>query len=96
MATPAEVPMPTAGLSSLDADFLDGMIALQGQLADLCTKYIGQSDHTSSPMVVDMARGALESAGYTNQMLREARGYADGDQLRRQEAETEVEVEASY
>jgi len=92
----ADVPMPTSGLSSLDADFLDGMIAIQTQMAELCQKYISGSDHTSSSMVVDMARGALEQAAYTNQMLRDARGFADGDELRRQEAEAEVEVEASY
>lgn len=92
----AEVPMPTSGLSSLDADFLDGMIALHGQLSELCQKYVKQSDHTSSSMVVDMARSALEQFAYTDRTLREVRGYADGDDLRRQEVEAEVEVEDAY
>lgn len=95
MATPIETPN-YAGLSSTDAEFLDGMLALQQQTADLCQKYLADSDHTSNTQVVDMARNCLDQLSYANEAFRQARGYADGDDLRRQEIESEVEVEGSY
>lgn len=84
------------GLSSLDADFLDGMLALAGQIDQLCTKYISDSDATSSSSVVDIARGTLEQTGYMTEMLRSTRGHADGDTLRQQEHVEGVEVTAAY
>ncbi len=84
------------GLSSLDADFLDGMLALGQQISTLCEKYISDSDATSSPMVVDMARGTMEQTAYMTQALRDMRGHADGDQLRQQEHVDNVEVMATY
>ncbi len=84
------------GLSSLDADFLDGMLALGQQISALCEKYISDSDATSSPMVVDMARGTMEQTAYMTQALRDMRGHADGDQLRQQEHVDNVEVVAAY
>lgn len=85
-----------SGLGSTDADFLDGVLALNQQYAKLCQDYIASSDHTANPRVVDMARGALDQLSYTDQAFREMRGYADGDDLRRQEAVGEVEVELAY
>lgn len=84
------------GLSSLDADFLDGMLALAQQLQAQCEKYISDSDATSSPSVVDVARGTLEQTGYMANMLREMRGFADGDELRQQEHVDNVQVSAAY
>ncbi|QJD53999.1 hypothetical protein SEA_GALACTICA_52 [Streptomyces phage Galactica] len=92
-----DMPMGVGGgLSSLDADFLDGMLAISQQYAALCEKYISDSDATSSPMVVDMARNALEQNAYVTQSLREMRGHADGDQLRQQEHVESVEVVEAY
>lgn len=84
------------GLSSLDADFLDGMLALGGQIDQLCQQYISDSDATSSQMVVDMARATLEQTGYMTEALRNMRGHADGDTLRQQEHVENVEVQAAY
>lgn len=84
------------GLSSLDADFLDGLLAMSDQFAKLAEKYISDSDATSSPMVVDVARGTLEQMGYMTQTLKDMRGHADGDQLRQQEHVDGVEVQAAY
>lgn len=84
------------GLSSLDADFLDGMLALGQQIQQQCEKYISDSDASSSPSVVDMARGTLEQTAYMTQALQQMRGYADGDQLRQQEHLDGVEVTATY
>ena len=84
------------GLAASDAEFLDGMLALGQQVAGLCEKYISDSTAASSPQVVDMARGMLESIGYQSQMLGEVRGYADGDALRNQEHLEGVEVTATY
>jgi len=83
-------------LSSLDAEFLDGMIAAHQTLREASEKYISASDASSNPMVVDMARGTLEQINYADQMFREARGHADGDSLRQQENEAAVEVTAAY
>lgn len=90
-----EMPM-AGGLSSLDADFLDGMLALHQQVSQLCEKYISDSDASSSPMVVDTARGLLEQVGYGSQTLRDMRGFADGDDLRQAEHVENVEVTAAY
>lgn len=86
----------SGGLTSLDADFLDGMLALGQQAAQLCEKYISDSDVNSSARVVEMARGIMESAGYQTQMLQEMRGYADGDELRQADHLAGVEVAAHY
>lgn len=84
------------GLASLDADFLDGLLASAQQLTSLCEKYLSDSDATSSPQVVDMARGTLEQTGYMTSVLQDMRGYADGDQLRQAEHVDGVEVTAAY
>lgn len=83
-------------LSSLDAEFLDGMIAAHDTLRNAATEYIRQSDETSNPMVVESARGLLEQLNYADQMYKEMRGYADGDDLRVAEHEANVEVTAGY
>ncbi len=88
--------MGSGGLSSLDAEFLDGMLALNQQVTSLCEKYISDSDASSAPQVVDIARGMMESGGYQVEMLRQVRGFADGDTLRQQEHEEGVEVEEAY
>ncbi|QNJ57657.1 hypothetical protein SEA_KEANU_52 [Streptomyces phage Keanu] len=84
------------GLSSLDADFLDGMLALSQQVHTLCTTYISDSDASSSMGVVDMARGTLEQTNYMVEALKSMRGHADGDQLRQAEHVEGVEVTAAY
>lgn len=92
-----EAPMGGGGgLSSLDADFLDGMLALSQQIGSLCEKYISDSDVTSSPQVVDIARMTGEQTGYMIDMLKATRGHADGDELRQQEHVEGVEVTAAY
>lgn len=83
-------------LSSLDAEFLDGMIAAHETLRNAATEYIRKSDETSSPMVVETARGLLEQLNYADQMYREMRGHADGDELRRDDVMQAVEVSSSY
>ena len=83
-------------LSSLDAEFLDGMLALHEQARNLATNYVNASDVASSPRVVDMARGTLEQLGYADQLFREVRGFADGDELRRTEHVESVEVVSAY
>jgi hypothetical protein len=83
-------------LSSLDAEFLDGMIASHDTIRQATTEYIRQSDETSNPMVVEAARGLLEQLNYADQMYKEMRGHADGDALRQQENEAAVEVTAAY
>ncbi|AZS06693.1 hypothetical protein HOU95_gp114 [Streptomyces phage Hiyaa] len=84
------------GLSSLDADFLDGMLALSQQVSALCTTYIKDSDASSSMGVVDMARGTLEQTNYMTEALKSMRGHADGDELRNAEHVENVEVVAAY
>lgn len=84
------------GLAALDAEYLDGMLALHQQVSALCQKYISDSDATNSPQVVDMARGTLESMHYADQMFREARGFADGDDLRVADHVEGVEVVDAY
>lgn len=86
----------SGGLATADAEFLDGMLALGQQVGALCEKYISDSTASSSPQVVDMARGMLESVGYQTQMVQEVRGYADGDTLRNAEHVDGVEVTATY
>lgn len=83
-------------LSTLDAEFLDGMIAAHDTLRTATTEYIRQSDETSNPMVVDSARMLLEQLNSADQMYREMRGHADGDELRTAEHEANVEVTAAY
>lgn len=95
MATPV-MPGSGGGLSSLDADFLDGMLALAQQINAQCAQYLSDSDASSSMGVVDMARGTLEQTAYMTQMLQDMRGFADGDALRQQEHVDGVEVVATY
>lgn len=83
-------------LSSLDAEYLDGMIAAHDTLRAAATEYIRQSDETSNPMVVDSARIMLEQLDYADSTYKEMRGHADGDELRNAEHESNVEVTAAY
>lgn len=92
-----DVPMGRAGgLTSLDATFLDGMLSLHDDMGALAEKYISDSDASSSTSVVDVARMMADHARNSLNMLKEMRGHADGDELRKTEHVENVEVSSSY
>lgn len=83
-------------LTPLDAEFLDGLMQVNGMIEEGCEEYLRLTDSSSDEATMYLARDLLSQSQSLTAQLQERRGVVGSSDINAAAAQKAVDVTAAY